>query len=199
MAGREMKVLGILGSPRIGGASDTLLSEFLSTCEEKKVRTEKLVCRSLKISPCVECYSCHTTGDCAISDDMQKVYPALLESQVIVIATPVFFYSVPAWLKALIDRTQALWARKYILKRAPPTELNGRKRKGYLICVGGTGGERLFDGITLTVKYFFDTTGAQFILPALTFRKVEGAQDIIRHPSALSDVRKLALDALSSD
>ena len=194
-----MKVLGILGSPRIGGASDTLLSEFLLACEEKGARTEKLVCRSLKITPCVECYSCHTTGNCVIEDDMQKTYPALLHSDVIVVATPVFFYSVPAYLKALIDRAQALWARKYILKRAPPTELNGRRRKAYLICVGATKGERLFDGITLTAKYFYDVTGAQFTLPPLCFNRIEGEQDIGKHPTALKDARELALSAISAD
>jgi multimeric flavodoxin WrbA len=194
-----MKVLGILGSPRVGGASDTLLSEFLSACEQKKAQTEKLLCHSLKITPCLECYSCHATGNCAIEDDMQKVYPALLESDVIVLATPVFFYSVPAYLKALIDRAQALWARKHILKRAPPTELNGRARKAYLICVGATRGEHLFDGITLTVRYFYEVTGTQFILPALTFKRIEGEADIRNHPTALKDARDLAFSAISTD
>jgi protein-tyrosine-phosphatase len=119
---------------------------------------------------------------------MQQVYPLLRQADIIVMGTPVYFYGATAQLKSLIDRSQALWARKYVYKLDDP----GRKwREGYLLSVGATQGKDLFEGITLTAKYFFDAVGSNF-KGSLTFRKIEGPDDVKRHSSALKEAEEAA-------
>jgi len=119
---------------------------------------------------------------------MQQVYPLLRRADLVVMATPIFFYGPTAQMKALIDRSQALWARRYVHKLSDP----GRKwRRGLLLSLGATKGKNLFDGTTLTAKYFFDAVGATFE-GGLTCRRIEGAGDIERHPAALSEAREKA-------
>ena len=105
-----MKVLGILGSPRIKGNTDLLLDEALRGAEVCNVEVEKLAVDGLNISPCKEYYGCLNDGNCVIRDDMDLVYPKLLEADRLIVASPIFFYGITAQLKALIDRCQATWA-----------------------------------------------------------------------------------------
>jgi multimeric flavodoxin WrbA len=135
------------------------------------------------ITPCKECHGCDRTGNCVILDDMQKIYPKLLGADVIILASPIFFYGVTAWAKALIDRSQALWARKYLLKD-PSLGKEGKKRKGFFISVGATKGQKVFEGSILTVKYFFDVLNANYV-GQLLFKGVEAKGDILKHPEAL--------------
>ncbi len=183
-----MLVLGLQGSPRKNGNTHILLSTFLKEAEALGARTQQLRAAGQQISPCRECGTCERKGFCAIEDDMQQVYPLLWEADLIVLATPIFFYGPTAQIKALIDRSQALWARKYTLGLTDP----GRKwRKGLLLAVGATKGKTLFDGTALTAKYFFDAVGAGFE-GTLGFRQVENAGDIQNHPTALKQVTEQA-------
>ncbi len=82
----------------------------------------------------------------------KKIYPEIWDSDLIILATPMFFYGPTAQVKALIDRSQALWTRKYVKGLEDP----GRKhRKGLFMGVGATKGKNLFDGSKLIAKYFF--------------------------------------------
>ena len=148
-----MKVLGVLGSPRRGGNTEILLDEALRGAADHGGSCEKVVLRDLKITPCLEIYKCAKDGVCAIQDDMQDLFPKIEQTERLIIASPIFFYSVSAWSKAMIDRCQSLWAKKYILK-LPVSPVN--HRKGAFISVGATRGKKLFDGVRLTIKYFFD-------------------------------------------
>jgi len=179
----EMKVLGIFGSPRRGGNTELLLEEALKGAEAGGADVERLFLVDFTIIPCKECHGCDQTGECVILDDMQKIYPKLLEADVIILASPIFFYGVTAWAKALIDRSQALWARKYLLKD-PSLGKGGKKRKGFFISVGATKGQKVFEGSILTAKYFFDTFNAEYS-GELVFRGVEAKDDISKHPEAL--------------
>lgn len=191
-----MKVLGIFGSPRKGGNTDTLLEEFLKGAEKEGAEIERLHLVNYNITPCKECHGCDDTGVCVIQDDMQKIYPKIIEADIVVLASPIFFYGVSGWAKAFIDRFQAFWARKYLLKD-PSLNKVGKKRKGFLISVGATKGERVFEGAILTVKYFFDVINAEY-KGELVFRNVEKRGDILKHPDALSQAfeagRRLVLD-----
>jgi multimeric flavodoxin WrbA len=178
-----MNVLGIFGSPRRGGNTEILLEEALKGAEKEGGKIARLYLSDFTLTPCKECHGCDRTGNCVILDDMQQVYPRLLESDVVMLASPIFFYGVTAWVKALIDRSQAFWARKYLLKD-PSLGKEGKKRKGFFISVGATKGPRVFDGAVLTVKYFFDVLNAEYV-GELVFRGVEAKGDILNHPEAL--------------
>jgi multimeric flavodoxin WrbA len=177
----KVKVLGLFGSPRRGGNTDLLLEEMLKGAEEAGAHIERIRISGLEFSPCIECHGCDDTGECVLDDDMGKVYSQLLKADCIILASPIFFYGVTAWAKSLIDRVQSLWVRKYRLKSLP-----GRGRRGFFISVGATKGARLFDGATLTVKYFFDAIGADFA-GQLFFKGIEDKGDIRNHPNALQE------------
>lgn len=190
-----MKVLGILGSPRKGGNTELLLEEALKGAEAEGAGVERLRLTDYNIIPCKECLACFKDGNCIILDDMAKIYPKLLEADIIILASPIFFYGVTAWAKGFIDRCQALWARKYQLKD-PSYGKEGRKRKGFFISVGGTKGQKTFEGAILTAKYFFDVLNAEYA-GELVLREVDAKGDVLKHPEALQQAfeagRKLVL------
>jgi multimeric flavodoxin WrbA len=183
-----MKVLGLFGSPRRGGNTEILLEEVLKGAEREGAEIERLYLSNLKITPCTECHGCDETGDCVILDEMQKIYPKLLEADIIILASPVFFYGVTAWAKTLIDRSQALWAKKYLVND-PSMGNRGKRRKGFFISVGATKGQKVFEGAILTVKYFFDALNVEYT-GELVYRGVDGKGEILKHPKALEQARE---------
>lgn len=180
-----MKILGIMGSPRIKGNTDLLLDEALKGAQSQEAETEKIILDKLKIAPCREYYGCLKDGNCVIRDDMDDIYPKLLDVDAIIVASPIFFYTVSAQVLAFISRCQALWARKYILKN-----LDIPLRKGTFIAVGATRGEKLFDGPKLTMKYFFKAINAEYT-DELLIRGVDKRGEIKEHPTALTEAFEL--------
>lgn len=188
-----MFVLGLQGSPRKKGNSNFLLSCFMQEAQRLGALCHVVDVEYKHILPCKEYIVCEKKGFCPIDDDMQhEIYAQLRRADVIVAASPVFFYNVTAQLKALIDRCQTLWARKYKLKLQDP---NSKFRRGFMLAVGASRGKNLFEGIHLTAKYFFDAADASYD-GSLTYRGIESAQDIQKHPDAAEQVRQAAHDLL---
>ncbi len=102
-----MKVLAISGSPRRGGNSDVLCDEFLKGAAENGHEVQKLRLAEKKIAPCMACYACSDSHVCVRKDDMQEVLDALEAADVIALASPVYFYSISAQMKTMIDRCLA--------------------------------------------------------------------------------------------
>jgi multimeric flavodoxin WrbA len=176
-----MKFLGIWGSPRKGGNSEILLDAFLNGAAQGGAEVEKVALRELKISPCLEIYHCFKDGTCPIKDDMRDLYEKLLSAQVVALASPVFFYGLSAQAKAMIDRTQALWSRRYVLKQDFP----GGDRQGVLLCTGATHGRLVFVGCRLTAKYFFDAINVRYAAEILV-RGVDEKGAILEKPETLT-------------
>lgn len=103
------KVLILSGSPRKNGNSDILCDEFMKGALESGNSVEKIRVAEQNISYCKACYACKGTGSCIIKDDMAQILQKMIDADVIVLASPVYFYSIDAQLKALIDRTVARW------------------------------------------------------------------------------------------
>lgn len=103
-----MKILGICLSPRKGGNSEILLGEAMRGAKELGAMTEFLTIRRMSIKPCNGCGDCVPEGICAIKDDMQDVYPKILEADGVIFSTPVYFWSLPGSCKIFLDRTYAL-------------------------------------------------------------------------------------------
>ena len=187
-----MMVLGLQGSPREKGNTAFLLSAFMSEAKKLGAQTHVIEVAKKKIIPCREYTVCSKKGFCPIDDDMKnEIYPMLREADVIVAATPIFFYHATAQLKALIDRCQVFWARKYLLKLNDPGQ---KSRRGFLLALGASKGENLFDGVHLTAKYFFDAVGVSYY-GSLTYRRISDPGDMEKHPTVLKDVKK-AVSAL---
>lgn len=187
-----MKVTGIMGSPRKKSNTDLLLDEALRGSKEAGAEVEKLVVISLDIAPCAEYYACFKDGDCAIKDDMQMVYAKLVEADVVILASPIFFYGVTAQVKALIDRCQAVWARKHRLHWT----VGKPGRKGALIVVGATKGQRLFEGPVLTAKTFFDAIDVSYS-GELLIRSVEERGEVKQKPALLEQAFELGKKLVS--
>jgi multimeric flavodoxin WrbA len=180
-----MKVLGIMGSPRIKGNSDLLLDEALKGAQNRQAETEKIVVDKLNITACREYYACLKDGKCVIKDDMDDLYQKILDADVIIVATPIFFYTVSAQLMLLISRCQAIWARKYVLK-----DLDIPVKRGAFIAVGATKGQKLFDGPKLTMHYFFEAINTEYA-EELLVRGVDKRGEIKDHPDMLAAAYEL--------
>lgn len=181
-------IVAIYGSPRRKGNTATLLEQVVSGAREAGGEVEEIRLRDLTISPCLEIYKCKEEGECAIKDDFQEVRDKLLAADGLMIASPIFFYTVSAHLKQFMDRCQSLWVRKYWIDQTP----FGRtafKRKGLFLSAGATHGKRLFDGTLLTMKYFFDVFDAE-LYDTLLYRGLDFQGDAQKHPDYLSGARE---------
>ncbi|MBQ7887683.1 MAG: flavodoxin family protein [Clostridia bacterium] len=105
------KVLILSGSPRRGGNSDMLCDEFLRGAADAGNEVKKIFVRDERIEYCNACYACRETGECVIKDGMAGVLSAMHWADVIVMTSPVYFYSIDAQMKAVIDRTLAQWTK----------------------------------------------------------------------------------------
>lgn len=178
-----MLVLGIYGSPRKGGNTDKLLDMALEGARAAGAQTRSVYVRDLKIGGCIECGGCDKTGKCVVEDDMQSVYPLLEQADVILLASPIFFYSITAQLKALVDRSQACWSKR-MLEKTPEERKHYDSGKGYLVAVGATKGKNLFEGARWIAKYFFDALDMNYegdlLLPGM-----ERRSDVQKRPESL--------------
>jgi multimeric flavodoxin WrbA len=168
-------ILGLHFSPRRDGASRLLLDYFVKGAARAGSRVEVISVSELDpVQGCLECGACNYNGECAVDDDMSRVYQAMEATKKIVVSTPLFFYDVPAQGKAIIDRVQAFWARRYVLGQNKDG-LPGAK--GFLMAVGATKGRDLFVPVALTVRYFFDSLAYPKEFGSLFFRKIEKPSD----------------------
>ena len=181
-----MLVLGLQGSPRKKGNTNYLLTAFMAQAAEQGARTHVIPVTRKQIKPCIGCGHCEKHGVCITTDDdmAREIYTWLREAEVVVAATPIYFYNTTAQLKLLIDRSQALWSRKYRLNLEDPGR---RQRRGFLLALGATKGQNLFEGVHLTAKYFFDAVGADYH-GSLTYWRVEHPGDMQNHGDVDADV-----------
>lgn len=179
-----LTVLGLGGSPRKRGNTDLLLDRALAGAASAGAAAEKLVLNRLRVRPCQECGSCNTTGVCRVQDDMQGLYTKLEEADGIILASPIFFMGLSAQAKTIIDRCQALWARKHLLGR--PIGRRGQRRLGLFIAVGGTDRSYTFRPSITTVRAFFSTLEVAYH-GELLFGAVDAKGEILQRPSALEE------------
>ena len=98
-------VLIISASPRKGGNSDTLCEQFMKGAKEAGNRVDKIRLAELNIDYCSACYACKKIGHCVKQDDMEQVLSKMRKADVNVLATPVYFFTMNAQMKTMIDRT----------------------------------------------------------------------------------------------
>lgn len=178
-----MKILGIGGSPREGGNTDMLLARFIEGAASQGAEVKTLSACHLKIHACAHCDACYKKGVCKVKDDMKMVYQEMELADGIVLASPLHFMTVTAQMKALIDRCQALWVRKYILKKPPLGD--DRERKGFFISVGGRRTiPNLFDAELVTVKNLFRVINVNYSGDILV-PGIDARGDILRYPQIL--------------
>lgn len=180
-----MLILGLQGSPRKKGNTRFLLEAFMQSAAKRGARTQIIDVTRKDIIACKELVVCEKKGYCPLEDDvLREIYPLLRQAEIVVLASPIFFYNMTAQLKAVVDRCQTFWARKYRFKLADPAK---PMRKGFVLSVGATRGKNLFEGLLLSAKYFFDAIDACFE-GSLTYRGIEGPSDMANHPDVIEEV-----------
>jgi multimeric flavodoxin WrbA len=159
---QKLKLLAFAGSPRRGCNTDRLLNESISGAAGQGVLVKQVTLADLDISPCQHCDACiQLGGRCVIEDDMQQIHQDIREFDRFIIASPVFFMGVTAQAKAMIDRCQALWVIKYLLK-LPVGLKTGSTRKGIFISAGGSSYANLFQGSVSTIKSWYKTLDIEY-------------------------------------
>ncbi len=179
-----MKTIAFCGSPRKMGNTETLVNETIKGIESAGQKVETFYLNAMKIKPCQGCGGCYETGECIFHDDFDTVYRAIRSSDRIIMASPIYFYSVSAQLKIMIDRCQSFWSEKYLLKKTIESGKHGRK--GLLLL---TGGMKNNTGITCAeacLTAFFRTVSVPEHT-SLGYLEIDNKGDILQHPTALKD------------
>lgn len=149
------RVLGISGSPRRFGNTDSLLNSALKGALSEGAFVEKIFLNDLVFKPCQACGKCHRTGICGIRrDDMAVIYKMIERADAVIVASPIYFGTVTAQLKAMIDRFHGVWIAKNVLKLRRGDK---KRRKGYFLSAAGASGKKYFVDARKIVRNFFAT------------------------------------------
>lgn len=100
----KMLIVGVSGSPRVGGNTDMILQEALAAAKEEGADVKLIRISDYNLKPCDACRTCYSTKKCVIDDDGEKVYQELLEADGIILGSPSYFQGVTAQMKIFIDR-----------------------------------------------------------------------------------------------
>ena len=187
-----MNILIFHGSPRKKGNTSLLVEAVIEGARQDNShgKTELIHLPQLDIHPCIGCGTCEREGNCIFEDDMQALYEKIDRADRIVIASPIYFYSVTAQTKLFIDRCQALWSRRYILRQRHPDHA---RRRGYLVSVAATRGERLFEGAILTSRYALDAMDCSYA-GELTIPGADSKGVVGKRPEILARARQFGRD-----
>ena len=161
-----MKIFGLSCSPRREGNTEILVGEALDGARGEGAEVELFSVSGKEINPCDGCQTCLKTGECHIKDDMQDLYNKLLGADGIIFATPVYFYSMTAQAKAIIDRTIAL--------KRPERSLSN-KVGGVIVTAGSLGIIQVLKDL-----YFYMVT-----------RQMLPANYVVAYPTPAADIRKM--------
>ena len=180
----DIKTIAFLGSPRKDGNTDLLLQEAIKGIESSGLSVKTFRLNLMNIKPCQNCGGCDETGECIINDDMAEIYRDIRTADRIILASPIFFFSLSAQSKTMIDRCQSFWCEKYLLKKPIPAGTYGRK--GLLLLAGGMKKEIGIQCSEATAKAFFRTIS----VPehnTLSYLGVDAKGAILEHPAALKE------------
>ncbi|MBU4304156.1 MAG: flavodoxin family protein [Candidatus Omnitrophica bacterium] len=155
---KQISLIGILGSPRLGGNCDILLEKALEGAAAAGAFTEKIVLNNLSFVPCQACESVRDDGYCAIEDDFQCVHEKILEADALLVACPIYFGSISAQTKMMIDRFHCYWRARNIVGSIPA----GTAKRGGFICVQAGERKDFFNNAAFVMKNFFATVGAEY-------------------------------------
>jgi multimeric flavodoxin WrbA len=186
--------LALGASPRSGGNTDAALQAFVSGVESAGGRVESLQLRRYDVLACAGCNACGRPPHVCLFQERDQAYdilPRLLEAPFVFLASPIYFYHVPAGFKALIDRGQAFYLRK--LAGDPALDVPDRPALVSLHA-GRERGGRLFDGALLTLRYFLDCFRLD-LARELTFRGVDDKGEMAANTENLHALEQAGAEA----
>ena len=184
-----MKITAFLGSPRAGGNTDILTEHMLKGTQDAGLETEAIALRKLKIHPCTGCDKCWTNGQpCVFKDDMDGLYDAIAGSDILVFATPVYWYSCTAIMKAFVDRL------------VPFNRPEGRPliqgKQAILITAYEEDGPTAAEPLVRMFELSFDYLGLQFI-DKLIVSGVGPKGAVLEKPDALKQAYEIGIELIN--
>ena len=155
------KVLALMGSPRRNKNTDTLLNYLLDGVLEIGLDVKKIYIGNKKVSSCTGCGYCEREGQCVIKDDMKEIYEEFDSRDIFILSAPLYFNSLNAKTKAVIDRCQKYWSIKYALGESYK---NTEDRMGIFLSVGGAPYHHdQFNGTIPIMDLFFKAINANYL------------------------------------
>ncbi|NNF98006.1 MAG: flavodoxin family protein [Desulfobacteraceae bacterium] len=178
-----VNITAIYGSPRRRGNTATLLKKAVEGAIGAGAIVDEIVLRDIKMSPCMEIYGCKNKGKCIINDGFHDALERTLTADALMIASPIFFYTVSSHMKIFMDRCQSLWVKKYWFN-GTGQDAHQKLKKALFISAGATQGKKLFDGVLLTMRYFLDVLNTE-LWENLLCRGLDHEGDVTKHPEYL--------------
>ncbi|GAB6087700.1 flavodoxin family protein [Alkaliphilus crotonatoxidans] len=158
-----MKILAIMGSPRRGKNNDTLLDHLLKGIQsiDNEAEITRLNAAALNINPCTACDACSHQLGCIQRDKMDELLPAFNEADLIIMTSPMYFNSISAQLKSIIDRNQVIWSSKYVHNQSLIEK--EKLRLGYMVCTAGAPSHPFgLDGVIPILDLFFKSINTTY-------------------------------------
>ncbi len=153
-----MKIVCLLGSPREKGNSATIANRFCAAAERLGAEVQTFALNKLEYRGCQACMACKTKLDqCVLEDDLTEVLEAVRETDILVLASPVYYGDLSSQLKGFIDRSYSYLASDY-LTNPKPSRLSEGKKLVFISTQGNPDQER-FAGIFERYDYFFKWYG----------------------------------------
>lgn len=186
---KRKRVLGIVGSPRRGGNTETLVDEVLRGAEEVGASTEKVILSTLDIAPCTACEACEDNGVCILTDDMEDLLRRMSDSDVWVLGTPVYWWGPSAQFKTFVDR----WYSKVF--RDEDKAIFRRRRVVLVVPFGDTEvktARHVVGMMTDALDYLEAELQATVLAPG-----VNDLGEVCGHPEVLAAARRAGREAVS--
>lgn len=173
-----MKILGLIGSPRKGGNTDLLVEKILEGASAVGHSTEKLYLYDMNFSPCVDCRGCKKGNlQCVVNDGMQTLYPKLIDADVIIFGTPLYWYGPTGTMKNMMDRL-----RPFVLSK----KLKGKKA---ILVVPSQEGSSACSSIVEMFELTFKYLGINFVDKLLVTAYEKG--EVVNKPDVIQKAFKL--------
>jgi len=194
MSENLLRITGIKGSPRSESNSSRMLEEVLKGCNKAAENFNQEIIKNIikpherNISACIACFHCDRTGECIYRDDMPELIKTFDRSEIIIVASPIFFNGMPSTLKKMIDRCQPIWASKFRLER--PIIDRNKKRRGLLLgCAGAPEYQDQFTALKTVGRMFFKTVNTRLLAQKL----IPNTDNLVleKESELLAEVREL--------
>ncbi|SCZ10468.1 flavodoxin family protein [Alkaliphilus peptidifermentans] len=159
-----LKILAIMGSPRKGKNNEVLLDNMLQGIQDvsQLIEIEKIYAADVGAVPCSACDACTKRLGCIKNDSINDIFEKYNSADIIILTSPIYFNSISAQLKALIDRNQAIWSSKYALKKSLINR--DKKRFGYVICTAGAVDQPFgLSAVVPIMDLFFKSINTEYI------------------------------------
>lgn len=170
-----MNVIGVSGSPNLEGFINMLFNRAIEGAKSEGANTEMVILNELEFKPCQECHGCGESGECVLKDELSPIYKKLLDADGLIVASPIYYGTISAQLKMMIDRLECLWkatTRSNQVRRSESTQVSnlvrvgglvrGRERKGIFICVAGEDRADYFENAKKIVRIMFSSINVKY-------------------------------------